>query len=150
MDDAGSMTSMLSPLVPTDSLGVIYDAWNRPRHVFEDDDSDGEKDATEDYIASYHYDGLGRRVFVQTYDDDISNAPDEEWYYYYNTAWQIVEVHKTLSDTTAEQVALYAQYVWDLRYIDSPAYRERNTSVETFPDAQVPGATPTLAWACGL
>ncbi len=39
--------------------------------------------------------------------------------YYYNTSWQVVEIHKNSS------VWPFKRYIWDARYIDAPICRRR-------------------------
>jgi RHS repeat-associated protein len=92
-------------------LHLKYDAWNRLTAVY--GDSAGQPGSL---IATYKYDGLGRRVSKaiaggDTYDD------------YYNAAWQLIEQRKTPSGGSS---SVYVQYVWSARYIDAPVCRFRD------------------------
>jgi len=64
-------------------------------------------------VATYRYNGLGRRIQKI----DRTGASDVTCDYYYNTGWQVLEVRRN-ADTDP-----YKQYVWDLRYIDAPVLR---------------------------
>ena len=113
-DNAGNMTS--GPRAGRINDGTIllhyeYDAWNRLAAVYEDDaGSHG------DAMADYQYDGLNRRIVKI----DKTGASDVRYDYYYNTAWQVLEVRKDQEDYA------YKQYVWSPRYIDSPVVRFRD------------------------
>ncbi len=131
-DSAGNMTIMPQVSTPTASDAVQYDAWNRPRYVFVDSNSDGIYGTGDTLVSEFHYDGLGRRVYMK----ERVDSTEEEWCFYYNAAWQVVQVDKTQTYDQSSQVAMYEQYVWDVRYIDSPVFRERNTTVSTFSLAQ--------------
>ena len=75
--------------------------------------SAGEIDGSDTQLAAYFYDGMHRRI-VKTVDPD---GADTDYDYYYNVAWQIVEVRK---DGDADPLK---QYVWDIRYIDAAVLR---------------------------
>jgi len=73
--------------------------------------------------ATCTYDALHRRVLkkgiaIDGWDD-----------YYYNSAWQVLEVRR---DTTQGQQApvLRHQYVWSVRYIDAPVLRDENKDAD--------------------
>ncbi len=120
-DDAGNVTEMPEPMAPTTGHDVQYDAWNRLRYVYDEINDDGIYDSgTETLIAEFRYDGAGRRI--------AAIDGDDERHYYYNAAWQVVQVDKWTAGPTK---TLYAQYVWDLRYIDAPIFRDRDTDGQT-------------------
>ena len=76
------MTAGPKPGSETTNLKFIYDAWNRMVKVTDN------SDAT---IAEYRYDGLGRRI--RKYTDPVTgNWTVRE--YYYNSAWQVLEIRK--------------------------------------------------------
>ena len=90
-----------------------YDAWNRLVAVHEDN---GQGQAG-DLLVTYRYNGLNHRITKLLGSDDQN--PDERVDYYYNASWQVVEEHV--------DGAVHAQYIWCLRYIDSPILRDRDT-----------------------
>jgi RHS repeat-associated protein len=100
----------------TDETGkhFVYDAWNRLVTV---------KDASNNVIASYKYDGLGRRV------TETKSGTTRD--FYYSDQWQVLE----------ERVAGTArvQYVWSPVYIDSLVLRDR--------DADGNGSLEERLWA---
>jgi len=100
------------------ALLMVWDAWNRLTQVWEDTNEDGDLDAepNDTHVLTLRYDGLGRRIQKIVEEEDVT------YDYYYNASWQIVEVHR--SDYT---YAPYEQYVWDIRYIDAPVLRWRDT-----------------------
>ena len=110
-DLAGNLQTGPKPGAETTRHHYVYDAWNRLVKVYADTGGTTLDPACDTLLATYHYDGLHRRIRKavnggHTYD------------YYYNTAWQLLEVHED-SDTTNP----YEQLVWDARYIDAPAVR---------------------------
>ncbi len=78
-------------------------------------------------LAEYRLDGLGRRIakVVATQNSAHWDRTD----YYYNESWQCLEERKSLNqtDTSAVATTVYAQYLWDIRYIDAPVCRWRGT-----------------------
>ena len=99
----------------------VYDAWNRLVAVWVDSDDNESRagDGSED-IATYQYDGLGRRI-VRT---DCTADPDVVYHDYYTPSWQLIEVRKGGKAYTD----LHKQFVWGLRYIDAPILRDRETN----------------------
>jgi len=123
-DPAGNMTSGPKGDSPTTKIHMKWDAWNRLTECRADSSlSPGSPGAL---IANYSYDGRNYRIRK-------SVAGEANYNYYYNdglglsslggAGWQIVEERKN------ESANPYAQYVWDLRYIDSPVcrFRDENT-----------------------
>jgi RHS repeat-associated protein len=100
-DRAGNMVVTPKPGDPANAWDVTYDAWNRVVEV-----TDGTTTIT------YQYDGAGRRIVR----DDGST--DEHFYY---DGDQVVEtrVPDGMSGYETDK-----QYVWSLRYIDSPILRD--------------------------
>jgi RHS repeat-associated protein len=96
-----------------------YDAWNRLVKVTDN------ADAT---IAEYRYDGILRRI-TKLVPHGESNWDRTD--YYYNESWQCLEerfagnVSTENRDTPA--TAAKVQCVWDIRYIDAPVLRWRDT-----------------------
>ncbi|MCI0463315.1 MAG: RHS repeat-associated core domain-containing protein [Gemmataceae bacterium] len=88
----------------TDEAGqqYAYDAWNRLVQV---------KDASNNVLASYQYDGLGRRI-VEAVGGTTRDL-------YYSAGWQVLE----------ERVSGQAQvqYVWSPVYVDALILRDRDT-----------------------
>ena len=96
-----------------------YDAWGRLAEIKDDDGG-----VPDEVVATYKYDAAGRRIRKLTGDP---GAPTNTYDYFFNNAWQIVEVRK---DGLTE-ANLYEQFVWSLRYIDSPILRDRDAVPET-------------------
>jgi RHS repeat-associated protein len=94
-DAAGNMTTVPQPGTPASSYALKYDAWNRLVQV------------NTGSIATYEYDGLGRRIAK------VSSSVTED--YYYNDAYQIIEVRRG--------GVMREQLVWNVDYIDSLAVR---------------------------
>jgi RHS repeat-associated protein len=92
----------------------VYDAWNRLITV---------KDASNNVIASYKYDGLGRRL-----SETKSGATRD---FYYSDHWQVLE----------ERISGQAQiqYVWSPVYVDTLVLRDR--------DADSNGSLEERLWA---
>jgi RHS repeat-associated protein len=90
----------------TDEVGQTYkyDAWNRLVQV---------KNSGGTVIASYAYDGLGRRV-QETHSGTVNDL-------YYSSAWQVLE-ERTGGVSTAT-----VQYVWSPVYVDALVLRDRST-----------------------
>jgi RHS repeat-associated protein len=90
----------------TDELGQTYkyDAWNRLVQV---------KNSGGTVIASYAYDGLGRRV-QETHSGTVNDL-------FYSSAWQVLE-ERTGGVSTAT-----VQYVWSPVYVDALVLRDRST-----------------------
>jgi RHS repeat-associated protein len=86
-----------------DEHKFIYDAWDRLVKV-----TDG-SDVT---IAEYEYDGLNRRIVKEVYS---GGQLDRTFDYYFNAAWQILEVRL---DGDADPLK---QYIWHGYYIDGQA-----------------------------
>jgi len=109
---------------------LIYDGWNRLVKAQEDDDGDGIYDsADDDVLAEYRYDGLHR--WIRKFVPNESNWDVTE--FYYNTNWQVLEVHDDVKTRTGTPLAepavaddIYCQYIWDLRYIDAVVVRDRD------------------------
>ena len=115
-DAHGNMITIASPADLEGTYECIYDAWNRLVEV-----KDG---AT--IIAKYEYDALNRRTMKQ-YDSDGTGGVDSYRHFYYNTSWQILETRQTASAAAApDQEDPEYQYVWSLRYIDTPICRDRD------------------------
>ena len=118
-DARGNMTSGPKPSGPntgdeTTKLHFKYDAWNRLIDVRNDDEGDPGT-----IIVTYRYDAAGRRIRKL-----LGGDPDNTYDYFFNNSWQIIEVRKD----GLEAVKLYEQYVWSLRYIDSPILRDRDVA----------------------
>jgi len=114
-DLAGNMTSGPKPGSETTRIHMKYDAWNRMTAVYADD---GNGDPG-DLIITCRYDGLTRRI-----QKIVEGSPDVTYDYYYNEAWQCLEERKT---PAGGSTTVYAQYVWDIRYIDAPVLRWRDS-----------------------
>ena len=108
------------------------DGWNRLTGVYEDDGTaDGEWDDEDTKVAKYRYDGLNRRITKPVPNAANPSAWDRTDYYY-NGQWQVLEERKeTFATYDAAKGAVaatpYAQYIWDIRYIDAPICRFRDT-----------------------
>jgi len=90
----------------------VYDAWNHLVEVYEDADESGDLDTGEDtLVVTYEYDGQKRRI-------EANVAGESGLDTYYNTGWQVLEVHE---DGDADHPL--KQFVWDVRYVDAPVLR---------------------------
>jgi RHS repeat-associated protein len=114
-DPAGNMTG-------DGTLTYTYDAWNRLT----------ETDLGENVVAVYSYDGLNRRVSkaVAVRDACGNLTGYDRTDYQYDEAWQVLEERFTANQSSAATVATapHAQYVWDIRYVDAPVLRLRDTA----------------------
>jgi RHS repeat-associated protein len=116
-DLAGNMT--LAPVPGSESTGMklTYDAWNHLVKV----ETVGE---TPQAVAIYAYDGLGRRIVKLVPNGENWDRTD----FYYNESWQVLEERKESFESLelahgTVAVNAYAQYLWDIRYIDAPVLR---------------------------
>jgi RHS repeat-associated protein len=125
-DAAGNMTAGPWPGNETATQKYVYDAWNRLSQV---------KDGSDALVAEYRYDGLNHRIakIVVTGTGGACVRTD----FYYNESWQVLEERRQAFETLGTDGTsggargtlagpTYAQYVWDLRYIDAPVCRWRD------------------------
>jgi RHS repeat-associated protein len=98
-DAAGNMTTV-PHVVQGTACTHTYDAWNRL--------------ASTGYPA-YRYDGLNRLVLKEFGGDYSANGG---YTFYYNSSWQLLETYHKPSGALPAKVQ--EEYVWGLRYIDSP------------------------------
>jgi len=135
-DAAGNMVFIPAPGhegVAAAAMHLVYDAWGRVAEVWVDDGDTAGTLVTgggnpDTLIAKYEYDGLNRRVKIHV-DTDAPESPDGRDTYrqfYYNAAWQVVETRSDDEDTEPEELQPEYQYVWSVRYIDAPVFRDRN------------------------
>jgi RHS repeat-associated protein len=89
-----------------DDDGYTYDAWNRMVRVIRQGQWE---------VSRAEYDGLNRRTWKSVGDEEPVTYD-----YYYNIAWQLLEVRVGGAAGASEQ------YVWSLRYIDAPVLRDRD------------------------
>ncbi len=139
-DARGNMITMPRPGgETTQSLGCVYDAWNRLVLVYDDANHDGVQDVGEETLAEYHYDGLNRRirelVRIEHPTPPGEATVDDTWEIrddYYNSSWQLLETRLTEStswvnlESTAAATTVYTQYVWSPVYIDALILRDRD------------------------
>jgi len=129
-DQAGNNVRGPRPADPNanNAAHFRYDAWNRLATIHLDDGgTSGTLDANDTLLATYRYDGLNRRV-MKAVDVDGNSVTD---YMFFNeghglrslgeAGWQIVEVRRGVNQTPT--AAPYKQFVYDIRYIDSPVCR---------------------------
>jgi len=84
--------------------------------------------AGETLVARYTYDGLGRRVKVETPEGETTTCR----HFFYTTSWQVLETRTTTtSGTGPETLPPEMQFVWSLRYLDAPVLRDENTDGTT-------------------
>jgi len=74
-------------------------------------------------VITCEYDALGRRIEKV----DKTGSPDVTYDYYYNESWQMLEVRRT---PAGGPEIVYKQYVWDIRYIDAPVLRWRDSDTD--------------------
>jgi RHS repeat-associated protein len=117
-DAAGNMAGAAAPSAPTTRLHFTYDAWNRLVAY---------TDSSDNVIAEYRYDGLNRRIAKLLAGDDWDRTD-----YYYNEGWQVLEERLAEDVDEADKddpaTTMRCQYVWDIRYIDAPVVRFRDTN----------------------
>jgi len=100
-----------------------FDAWNRLATV---------TNSSGTVIQVNRYDGVGRRIAKAAF-NSTSTAYDRTDFYY-NQSWQVLEERKApnlaslASATSTVAGTPYAQYLWDLRYIDAPVCRWRTVT----------------------
>jgi hypothetical protein len=116
-DAPGNMTVAGSVADVSTSHAFRYDAWNRLTTAY---------DGSDEIYMEYRYDGLGRRIRDRRpYSLGTWMAKE----YYYNASWQLLETRADPSGGSPFQLLATSpeeQYVWSLRYIDSPVLRDRN------------------------
>jgi RHS repeat-associated protein len=121
-DAAGNMASGAAPSAPTTRLHFTYDAWNRLASVRYDDG--GSPGTT---LAEYRYDALNRRIAKL-----VAGADWDRTDFYYNEAWQVIEERFAEDVDEADKddpaATMRCQYIWDMRYIDAPVVRFRDTN----------------------
>ncbi|HDZ21904.1 MAG TPA: hypothetical protein ENH80_02040, partial [Phycisphaerae bacterium] len=117
---AGNMDVMPIPADEANTYALTYDAWNRLVKVV----------AGAATVTEYRYDGQHRRIATLELIDgepDTWNRSD----FYYDTAWRVVEQRRQTGVAIANKenpvTYVYAQYVWDLRYIDALILRDRDS-----------------------
>jgi len=121
-DAAGNMTNVPVPGSETAAhYDCTYDAWNRLATV---------RNSSGTVIQVNRYDGLGRRIAKAAF-NSTSTAYDRTDFYY-SESWQVLEERKATgvelaTATSATATTPYAQYVWDGRYLHSPACRFRDS-----------------------
>jgi RHS repeat-associated protein len=136
-DKAGNMTYGPRPdgeATAAEGLLTVYDAWNRLVEVWKDNggatpDKQLVKtgDNKDTLLVKYQYDGLNRRIAKLLPSGESNWARTD---YYYNESWQCLEERaETVAGeaTPADEDHVKVQYVWDLRYIDAPVLRWRDT-----------------------
>ena len=109
-DRNGNTTTLPSPADPTVAYLATYDAWNRLAGV---------TTAGATPVVAYSYDGLNRRIVVESYS---SGTLTETRDLYYSDQWQVLE-ERVEPNTTAER-----QYIWGMRYVDDCVLRDRDTT----------------------
>jgi len=124
-DRAGNMTTIPSPRPQGGrgaggegtSLACTYDAWNRLVKVVDA--------GTSNTVAEYGYDGRNFRIVKKTY---ASGVLSEVRHAYYSGDWQLLEERVEAAPLPNPQSLIpAAQFVWGLRYIDTPVLRDENT-----------------------
>ncbi|MCX5673920.1 MAG: autotransporter-associated beta strand repeat-containing protein [Planctomycetota bacterium] len=119
-DDAGNM--ILAPRPGQEScsceaLILVYDGWNRLAKVYKDSNSNRALDTGSDtLVATYAYDGQGRRV--------TRTAGETTTHYFFNENWQVLETRVGTDPDPLDQ------YVWDVRYVDAPVVRFHNGNTD--------------------
>jgi RHS repeat-associated protein len=108
-DLAGNMTSIPMPSALTSLYTATYDAWNRLLSV-----SNGSTP-----IATYAYDGLGRRIVKGVY---VGGSLDHNEHAYFNEQWQLLEVRKEVAGTQSPNPL--QQYLWHPLYVDALLLRD--------------------------
>ncbi len=120
-DARGNMTTVPKPsnLSLAGGFTCAYDAWNRLTEVKQG----------QTVVAIYEYDGLNRRVkkHIDEQSPADPNGVDVYQHFFYNVGWQALETRETPTEDAAPQTLdPQYQFVWSLRYIDSPVLRDEN------------------------
>ncbi len=115
-DAAGNMTEVMSGKSLA-QFTAVYDAFNRLVAL---------KDASADTIVTYEYDAFNRRIEQTPGPADGFSVPRRR--FWYNPAWQLVQVDELATTPDPDEWYVVEQYVWDMRYIDAPIYRLRDTT----------------------
>jgi len=110
-DNAGNMTSGPESGRENKTFHYVWDAWNRLKEVRSDKPG-------QPLVGKYSYDGQHRRIAKEVF--DTKGRLDYTVGYYYSTDWQVLEERR---DGSANA---YAQYVWDIRYLDAAVCRFRD------------------------
>ncbi|MBC8868160.1 MAG: hypothetical protein H8E44_02015 [Planctomycetes bacterium] len=97
---------------------VKYDAWNRMTEITDNGVTD---------IAAYEYDGLRRRIVERIENGEVDIVRVN----FYNEAWQLLEVRQDGDNDPVEQ------YIWDVRYVDSPIVRFHDADTDGIIDDTV-------------
>ena len=139
-DQAGNNVRGPRPADPNanNAAHFRYDAWNRMAKVYLDDgDTAGTLDPNDQLLEACQYDGLMRRTARVTREAVGATPVWRRTDYYHNENWQVVEEWRRTMPVGADPqgtyicshsaLSVYAQYVWDLSYIDSPVCRVRST-----------------------
>jgi RHS repeat-associated protein len=123
-DAAGNMTAMPRPNDPAKGFKLTWDAWNRLVKVVAAD--------TNKTVVEYQYDALHRRI-VKLTPNPVTPANWDRSDFYENGAWQEIEERfaANLTSKTAVAALPRCQYIYDLRYIDAVAVRDRDADGNT-------------------
>jgi len=117
-DAAGNMVKGPDVAAPATQRRFVYDAWNRLLAY---------TDSGDNVIAEYRYDGLNRRIAKL-----VAGADWDRTDYYYNEAWQVLEERFAEDVDEADKddpaTTMRCQYIWDIRYVDAPVVRFRDTN----------------------
>ena len=123
---AGNITTISKPSSPSNGLTLKYDAWSRLVQV-----TDGET-----IVAKYKYDGDNRRI-KKHIDSQSPSSPDgvDRYEHLYYIDVQLVETRNATTESDQpESLQPKYQWVWSLRYIDSPILRDENTDTDSLCD----------------
>jgi RHS repeat-associated protein len=116
-DAAGNMIIVPSPLTPTTSFTLAWDAWNRLVKVT--------NNFNQQTLAEYQYDGQHHRT-VKLVPNTIMPANWDRYDFYETGGWQKIEerilINTSTKTTPANQIS--NQYIYDFRYIDALAVRD--------------------------
>ena len=120
-DARGNMTTVPKPsdLDLAGGFTCAYDSWNRLTEVKQG----------QTVVAIYEYDGLNRRVkkHIDTDSPADPDGVDVYQHFFYNVGWQALETREATSENDGpEGLNPEYQFVWSLRYIDSPILRDEN------------------------
>jgi RHS repeat-associated protein len=121
-DRAGNMTSGPKPGEGATRQHYVWDAWNRLVAVKAD--NAGVPGTT---IAEFQYDGQHHRI-VKLVPNAVTPANWDRTDFYENGGWQEIEERfaANLTSKTVVATAVQSQYIYDLRYIDAVAVRDRD------------------------
>ncbi|PQO28401.1 hypothetical protein C5Y96_16065 [Blastopirellula marina] len=122
-DQAGNLTVQPQPDLPSQSMEIRYDAWNRPAYIKSGDDQ-----------VLLEYDGFGRILAKHS---NIPGTSDSRFTRYtYSPDWQLLEEDVLDYDASAVLDSHRYEYIWGVRGPNDLVCREKYDSDDTLLERQ--------------